>query len=49
MDTLAKLLELNHLNEQDLKPKEVSNEERINSIEDAIAELAELIVGGYDD
>lgn len=37
------------LKEEDFKKPTVTNEERIEAIEEAITELAEILVGGEDD
>ena len=43
------LMEKLGLTEDDFKKPTVTNEERIEAIEEAITELAEILVGGEDD
>ena len=37
------------LTEADFKPKQVTNEERIEAMEEAITELAEMLLGGEEE
>lgn len=44
-----KMLKKLGLKESDVEPSEVNQEERISMIEDAFAELCDVVFGGEDD